>query len=50
VQARDARDMGRVEAPLKPANDAVQIDTSDMSIDAAVVRAIAVIEARSTHA
>ncbi len=44
VQARDARDMGRVEAPLKPAEDAVQIDTSDMSIETAVAQAIAVIE------
>lgn len=44
VQARDARDMGRVEAPLKPAEDAVHIDTSELSIEAAVAQAIAVIE------
>ncbi len=44
VQARDARDMGRVEAPLKPAEDAFHIDTSELSIEAAVAQAIAVIE------
>jgi len=44
VQARDARDMGRADAPLKPALDAIEIDTSRMAIDAAVARAIDVIE------
>jgi len=46
VRARDARDMGRAEAPLKPAPDAIEIDTSEMSIDAAVRAAIDAIEAR----
>lgn len=46
VQARDERDMGRADAPLKPAEDAVQIDTSNLSIEEAVTRAIALIEAR----
>lgn len=46
VQARDARDRERVEAPLKPANDAVLIDTSDLSIEQAVAQAIAEVEAR----
>jgi cytidylate kinase len=44
VQARDARDMGRADAPLKPALDAIEIDTSRMAIDVAVARAIDVIE------
>ncbi|MDQ2089493.1 (d)CMP kinase [Marimonas arenosa] len=44
VQERDARDSERSTAPLKPALDAVVIDTSDMSIDEAVAAAIAVIE------
>ena len=47
VKARDARDMERVEAPLKPADDAVTIDTSDLSIEAAVAQAITVIEAHT---
>ena len=45
VEARDKRDRERAEAPLKPAEDAVVIDTSEMSIDEAVAAAIAAIEA-----
>lgn len=36
VMARDDRDMSRADAPLKPATDAVLIDTSDLSIEDAV--------------
>ncbi len=43
VKERDARDMGRADAPLRPATDAVQIDTSALSIDAAVARAVALV-------
>lgn len=46
VIERDARDMNRAEAPLKPAADAVVIDTSEMSIDAAIDAACAQIMAR----
>ncbi len=46
VKARDHRDMNRAEAPLKPAHDAISIDTSDLDIDAAVAAAIAAIEAK----
>ena len=49
VIARDTRDTGRVSAPLKAADDAVVIDTSDLSIEdavAAAIAAIAAIEAR----
>jgi cytidylate kinase len=46
VRARDARDMGRAEAPLKPAPDAVMLDTSDLSIEAALARAVDVVAAR----
>ncbi|MCV3270480.1 (d)CMP kinase [Roseobacter sinensis] len=46
VKERDARDRNRAEAPLLPARDAVEIDTSDMSIEAAIAAAIAIIEAR----
>ena len=46
VKDRDARDMGRADAPLRPAEDAVEIDTSTMTIDEAVARAIALVEAR----
>lgn len=45
VRSRDARDMGRADAPLRAADDAVEIDTSTMSIADAVAAAIAVVEA-----
>ncbi len=32
IQARDARDMQRAVAPLKPADDAVELDTTELSI------------------
>lgn len=44
VRERDARDMGRADAPLKAAADAVVLDTSEMTVEAAVARAIAVVE------
>ena len=46
VKERDARDMERAEAPLKPAGDAVVIDTSALSIEEAVAEAIAAVEVR----
>ena len=46
VRERDARDRDRQEAPLKPAPDAVTIDTSALDIEAAISAAIAAIEAR----
>ena len=45
VKARDARDMERVEAPLKPADDATVIDTSRLSIEQAVAAAVAAVQA-----
>ena len=44
VRERDARDQDRAQAPLRPAPDAITIDTSDMNIDEAVDAAIASIE------
>ncbi|MES2433057.1 MAG: (d)CMP kinase [Pseudomonadota bacterium] len=46
VIERDARDMGRTEAPLKPATDAVVLDTSELPIEAAIAAAVALVEAR----
>lgn len=46
VIARDERDMNRAEAPLKPAEDAVLIDTSEMDIETAVATALAQVEKR----
>jgi cytidylate kinase len=47
VAARDRRDTARSAAPLKQADDADLLDTSDLSIDAAVQRAIALVEGRT---
>lgn len=49
VRERDARDMGRADAPLKAASDAVVIDTSALSIDTAVERACAEVQARMSQ-
>ncbi|MDA7424940.1 (d)CMP kinase [Thalassococcus lentus] len=46
VRERDARDMGRADAPLRPAEDALQIDTSEMTIEDAVSAARAAIDAK----
>jgi len=36
IRERDARDAGRAAAPLRPAEDAVILDTTDMAIEAAI--------------
>lgn len=46
VRARDARDMGRADAPLRPAADAVVLDTTDLTIAQAIEAACAVVAAR----
>jgi cytidylate kinase len=50
VVARDERDMNRTEAPLKPASDAVIIDTSALDIDQAVATAISAIDSKRKSA
>lgn len=45
VRKRDERDMGRADSPLKPADDAHLLDTSEMSIDAAFRAACELIDA-----
>ncbi|GAA6158808.1 (d)CMP kinase [Ruegeria sp. HU-ET01832] len=44
VRERDARDAERSTAPMKPAEDAVQLDTSHLSIEDALAQAIELIE------
>ena len=46
IRKRDERDAGRAEAPLKPAEDAILLDTGDLTIRVAVQAAIAAVEAR----
>ena len=44
--ARDARDMNRPNAPLRQADDADLLDTSNLTIGAAIQSAIALVDAR----
>ena len=46
VEARDARDRDRTEAPLVAADDALVIDTSDLAIPEAVAKAVAHVQSR----
>jgi len=43
IEARDERDASRTVAPLKPAADAVFIDTTGMGIDIVVAKVLAVV-------
>ena len=45
IRRRDERDMGRADSPLKPADDAHLLDTSEMSIEAAFSAAKSFIDA-----
>jgi cytidylate kinase len=45
IRERDARDAGRAAAPLQPAADAVLLDTTDLTIDEAIARVLALYRA-----
>ena len=40
LEARDARDMNRATAPLKPAEDSLQLDSSEMTIEQVVAQVL----------
>ena len=44
ILRRDARDRSRAVAPLKPAADAHQLDTTRLDVDAVVAAAVAIVE------
>ena len=46
IQARDGRDANRATAPMKQADDAALLDTSDLSIEEAFAAALARVEAK----
>ncbi|MBX6375912.1 MAG: (d)CMP kinase [Acetobacteraceae bacterium] len=46
VLARDAQDRNRATAPLRPAADAVVLDTTSLDADAAFARALAIVRER----
>jgi len=46
IRSRDARDSHRDVAPLKPADDAILLDTTELDVDAAIAEAIRLVEER----
>jgi cytidylate kinase len=46
MQARDAADVARAAAPLRPANDAILLDTTLLNADEAFAKAIEIVKAR----
>ena len=50
IQERDFRDRNRPVAPLKPADDAVVIDSTNMSIDAVFNQVLALVNQRIIRA
>ncbi|MEP6983834.1 MAG: (d)CMP kinase [Sphingomicrobium sp.] len=50
IRARDARDGSRKVAPLKPASDAIILDTSNFDREAAIAEAIRLVEERIARA
>jgi cytidylate kinase len=48
IEARDARDAGRANAPMRKADDAEEIDTSDLTPSEVFERALSAIEAAGT--
>ena len=44
TRERDTRDTERADAPMRPAKDATLLDTSSLSIDAAIAAAIRIVE------
>ena len=47
IRRRDARDASRATAPLRAATDAVELDTTDLDIEAAFDRALAIVQAQT---
>jgi len=50
IAERDKRDAGRAVAPLKPADDAAIVDTTELSIEAVVEKILRIIDLQSTEA
>ncbi len=49
IERRDAHDSTRAASPLRRADDAVEVDTSDISIDEVVAMLTDVVEQRLTE-
>ena len=50
IRRRDARDSDRASAPLRPAEDAVLLDTTTLDVEAAFAKAREIVEARRAGA
>jgi cytidylate kinase len=50
IRARDERDRSRETAPLRPASDAILLETSELDIDAAFAVALALVEPKIEEA
>jgi len=48
LRVRDERDRNRADSPLKPADDAIVLDSSHMTLDEVVQRAEEIVQARLT--
>jgi len=48
LQERDARDQARGTAPAKPAEDAIVLDTTDLTADEVFAQAIVIVRSRSS--
>jgi cytidylate kinase len=46
IHARDERDSTRPAAPLRQAEDAILLDTSELDVEAAVAEAVRLVEER----
>lgn len=49
IRKRDERDSSRSASPLKQADDAVLLDTTDLNVEQAVAAAIAIVEAKKAR-
>ena len=47
IRDRDTRDAGRDISPMRPADDAVEVDTTGLSIDEVVDRIVALVASRT---
>jgi CMP/dCMP kinase len=50
IRARDERDCGRLAAPLRQADDAILLDTSDLTVDDATAEALRLVEEQLAEA
>ena len=46
IALRDEQDMNRLISPLKKADDAIEIDTSDMTLEEVVAKVMQLVEQR----